>query len=66
LLFLKTDVIGVITAISRTSSTQTSMKQTESVKRTVTIHLPRLTAYILLDSILLGQFLNFKSHISAR
>ena len=40
-LFLHIDVIGVITAISNTGTTQTKLRQGDSTKRTVTIQTPR-------------------------
>jgi hypothetical protein len=46
LVFLKIDVMGIITAISGVGKTQTSMRQGETDKRNVTIHLPGLAAPI--------------------
>jgi len=41
LLFLKIDVIGVITAISNVGAIQTKMRQGQSLRRAITIRLPR-------------------------
>ncbi|XP_039841476.1 replication protein A 70 kDa DNA-binding subunit B-like isoform X2 [Panicum virgatum] len=47
-----TDVIGVITAISNTGTTQTKLRQGDSTKRTVTIQTP---SNILLDVVLWSE-----------
>jgi hypothetical protein len=49
LLILKIDVMGIITSISSVGKAQTSMRQGETDKRNITIHLPGLATPILLN-----------------
>jgi hypothetical protein len=59
LVFLKIDVMGVITAISAVEKAQTSMRQDGTIKRNVTIHLPGLAAPILLHAAAFSQLVLF-------
>jgi hypothetical protein len=59
LVFLKIDVMGIITAISGVGRAQTSMRQGETEKRNVTIHLPGLAAPILLNATTFSQVVLF-------
>jgi replication factor A1 len=59
LVFLKIDVMGIITTISSVGRVQTSMRQGETDKRIVTIHLLGLVAPILLNATTFSQIVLF-------